>query len=155
MLIEALDVDDVMAHLLITEGFSSVEEVAYVPLEDLTGIEGVDEGTATELQSRARVFLEEQDRRNTDRRKELGVADELAAVPGVTSSMQVILGEKGVKTLDDLADLAADELIEMVGKEALSEEDANAIIMAARAHWFADDAVPAGAAKTQGEGHAA
>jgi N utilization substance protein A len=138
-----------MAHLLITEGFTSVEEVAYVPLEDLTGIEGVDENTATELQSRARTFLEEQDRQNTERRKELGVADELAAVAGVTSSMQVVLGEKGVKTLDDLADLAADELIEMVGKDKLTEEDANAIIMAARAHWFADEP------KTEGEGHAA
>jgi N utilization substance protein A len=155
MLIEALDIDDVMAHLLITEGFTSVEEVAYVPVEDLTGIEGVDEGTASELQSRARVFLEEQDRQNTERRKELGVADELAAVPGVTSSMQVVLGEKGVKTLDDLADLAADELIEMVGKDKLTEEDANAIIMAARAHWFADEPAPAAAANVEGEGHAA
>jgi N utilization substance protein A len=152
MLIEALDIDDVMAHLLITEGFTSVEEVAYVPTEDLTGIEGVDEGTATELQNRARVFLEEQDRRNTERRKELGVADDMAAVPGVTSSMQVALGEKGVKTLDDLADLAADELIEIVGKERLTADDANSIIMAARAHWFVDEA---SAAKTEGEGHAA
>ncbi len=69
--------------------------------------------------------------------------------------MQVVLGEKGIKTLDDLADLAADELIEMIGKDALTEEDANAVIMAARAHWFADDAGAGGDAATQGEGHAA
>jgi len=157
MFIDALGVDDVMAHLLITEGFSSVEEVAFVPAGDLTGIEGFDENTAAELQNRARIFLEEQDRKNTERRRELGVADELAAVPGVTSSMQVILGEKGIKTLDDLADLAADELIELVGKDKLGEDEANAIIMAARAHWFTDEAAPGGdavAAKVEGEGHA-
>ena len=150
MFIDALDVDDVMAHLLVTEGFSSVEEVAFVPTEDLTGIEGFDESVAAELQNRARVFLEEQDRRNTERRRELGVADDLATLPGVTTGMQVTLGEKGVKTLDNLADLAADELIEFVGKDKLSEEDANAIIMAARAHWFADEK-----AADAGEGHAA
>ena len=151
MFIDALDVDDVIAHLLVTEGFSSVEEVAFVPIEDLTGIEGFDENTATELQNRARAFLEEQDKRNTERRRELGVADELAAVPGLTTAMQVTLGEKGIKTLDDLADLAADELIEMVGKDKVSEEDANAIIMAARAHWFEGEK----AAGAPGEGHAA
>jgi N utilization substance protein A len=149
MFIDALDVDDVIAHLLVTEGFSSVEEVAFVPVEDLTGIEGFDENTAAELQSRARAFLEEQDKRNTERRKELGVGDDLAAVHGVTSAMQVALGEKGIKTLDDLADLAGDELVEIVGAEKLSEEDANAIIMAARAHWFeGEDGKP-------GAGHAA
>jgi N utilization substance protein A len=149
MFIDALDVDDVIAHLLVTEGFSSVEEVAFVPVEDLTEIEGFDENTAGELQSRARVFLEEQDKRNTERRKELGVADDLAAIQGVTSAMQVALGEKGVKTLDDLADLAGDELVEIVGADKLSEEDANTIIMAARAHWFeGEDGKP-------GAGHAA
>src|SRR5271167_3388090 len=93
MFIDALDVDDVIAHLLVTEGFSSVEEVAFVPGEDLTGIEGFDESIANELQQRARTFLEEQDVRNSERRRELGVGDELAALPGVTSSMLVIFGE--------------------------------------------------------------
>ncbi len=133
-------VDDVIAHLLVTEGFSSVEEVAFVPPEDLTDIEGFDEGIAGELQQRARVFLEEQDERNTVRRKDLGVADELAAIEGLSSGMLVILGEKGVKTLDDLADLAGDELIEMLGKDSLSLDEANAVIMAARAHWFDGEA---------------
>jgi N utilization substance protein A len=136
MFIDALDVDDVIAHLLVTEGFSSVEEVAFVPTEDLTDIEGFDEGIASELQQRARVFLEEQDVRNDERRKELGVVDALAAIDGLTSSQVVTLGEKGVKTLDDLADLAGDELIDLLGKDSLTLDQANAVIMAARAHWF-------------------
>ena len=136
MFIEALDVDDVIAHLLVTEGFSSVEEVAFVPPEDLTGIEGFDDQVAEELQNRARTYLSEQDERLDAKRKTLGVADEVAAIEGVTVQFLVKLGEKGVKTLDDLADLASDELIDIVGKGELNEDEANAIIMAARAHWF-------------------
>ena len=136
MFIDALDVDDVIAHLLVTEGFSSVEEVAFVPLDDLTGIEGFDEAIAEELQNRARVFLTEQDERYDVKRKELGVTDELAAIDGLSPAMLVKLGDKGVKTLDDLGDLASDELIEIVGKDQLSADQANEVIMAARAHWF-------------------
>ncbi|HVI52437.1 MAG TPA: transcription termination factor NusA [Candidatus Sulfotelmatobacter sp.] len=136
MFIDALDVDDVIAHLLVTEGFSSVEEVAYVPSEDLSDIEGFDESVAEELQQRARTFLEEQDARNAVRCRELGVAEELATIEGLTSTFQVKLGENGVKTLDDLADLAGDELIEILGKDAMTLDQANAVIMAARAHWF-------------------
>jgi N utilization substance protein A len=139
MFIEALDVDDVIAHLLVTEGFSSVEEVAFVPLEDLTDIEGFDESVAAELQQRARIFLEEQDQRNDVRRLELGVADDLAAVEGLSSGMLVTLGEKGIKSLDDLADLAGDELIEHLGKDSMTLDQANEVIMAARAHWFEGD----------------
>jgi transcription termination/antitermination protein NusA len=140
MFIDALDVDDVIAHLLVTEGFTSVEEVAYVPSTELSGIEGFDEEIANELQQRARTFLKEQNERMEARRKELGVSDEIAALEGVTPALLVALGEKGVKTLDDLADLAADELIE-TGKPyvTLEEPAANSIIMAARAHWFADE----------------
>jgi N utilization substance protein A len=147
LFIEALDVDDVIAHLLVTEGFSSVEEVGYVPLNDLAGIEGFDEDIANELQQRARTFLKEQNERLEARRKELGVSDEIAEIAGVTPALLVALGEKGAKTLDDLADLAADELIEIAGAAKLEEKDANAIIMAARAHWFTDEpGAPAGAA---------
>ena len=150
MFIEALDVDDVIAHLLVTEGFTSVEEVAFVPLDDLAGIEGFDEDVAGELQQRARNFLQEQDERFEARRKELGVADEIAAIEGVTPAMLVALGEKGVKTLDDLADLAADELIEIAGAAVkLEEDEANAIIMAARAHWFENE--PARARRSRRE----
>ncbi len=136
--IEALDVDDVIAHLLVTEGFSSVEEVAFVPLEDLTDIEGFDESVAEELQNRARAYLAEQDQRLDSRRKDMGVTDEVAAIQGLTAAQLVKLGEKGVKTLDDLGDLASDELIDIVGKGEMNEEGANAVIMAARAHWFED-----------------
>jgi N utilization substance protein A len=143
MFIEALDVDEVIAHLLVNEGFSSVDEVAYVAIEDLASIEGFDEDVGLELQSRARNFLTEQNARHERRRLELGVEDTLAEIAGLTPAMLATLGENGVKTLDDLADLAGDELIEMVKDVApLGEDDANEIIMAARAHWFADDTAP-------------
>jgi N utilization substance protein A len=147
MFIDALDVDDVIAHLLVTEGFTSVEEVAFVPLSELAGIEGFDETVAGELQQRGRVFLEEQNAMLEAKRKELGVSDEIAALAGMTPALLVAVGEKGVKTLDDLADLAGDELIEMVGNAAkLEPDEANAIIMAARAQWFADEATADAAA---------
>ena len=136
MYIEALDVDDVIAHLLVTEGFTSVEDVACAPPEDLSGIEGFDEDIAAELQQRAQTFLERRDAEFTERRREMGVEEAVAEIEGLTPQMLVALGEKGVKTLDDLADLAGDELIDIVGKDALDEESANAVVMAARAHWF-------------------
>jgi transcription termination/antitermination protein NusA len=139
MFIEALDVDDVIAHLLVTEGFTSVEEVGYVPVAELASVEGFDEDVASELQQRARTFLAEQNERFETKRKELGVSEEIAAIDGMTPALMVALGEKAVKSLDDLADLAADELIEIAGPALkLQEAEANAIIMAARAHWFAD-----------------
>ncbi|MBI1779227.1 MAG: transcription termination/antitermination protein NusA [Proteobacteria bacterium] len=143
MFIEALDVDDVIAHLLVTEGFTTVEDVAFVPLDDLAGIEGFDRDVAAELRERARAFIAERNEKLTEQRKTLGVADEVAAIEGLTPQMLVQLGDKGVKTLDDLADLASDELREIVGADALSEEEANQVIMAARAHWFADEPAPA------------
>jgi N utilization substance protein A len=140
MFIGALDVDDVIAHLLVTEGFTSVEEVAYVALDDLASIEGFDEDVAAELQTRARNFLNEQNEMFERRRQELGVDDALAELEGLSPAMVAKLGESGIKTLDDLADLAGDELIETL-KDAvrITEEQANTIIMAARAHWFADE----------------
>src|SRR5476649_2659029 len=140
MFIEALDIDDVIAHLLVTEGFGSLEEVAFVPLQDLAGIEGFDEEVAGELQERAKVFIERKNQELEARRLELGVTEELASVAGMTPAMLVALGDKGIKTLDDLADLASDELIEIVQPVAkLTEDEANAIVMAARAHWFAEE----------------
>ncbi|HVA15249.1 MAG TPA: transcription termination factor NusA [Stellaceae bacterium] len=155
MFIEALDVDDVIAHLLVTEGFTSVEEVAFVAIEELASVEGFDETVAGELQQRAQVFLQEQNERFETRRKELGVGDDVAAIEGMIPALLVAVGEKGVKTLDDLADLAADELIEMAGTTAkLEEDEANAIIMAARAHWFENEPAaekPAADAASPGE----
>ena len=146
LFIDALDVDDVVAHLLVTEGFSSVEEVAFVPLDDLTGIEGFDEEVANELRDRARAWLEKRDAELTLKWHELGVDERLAEIDGLNPTMLVALGEKGIKTLDDLGDLASDELREMLPDQKLSEADANAIIMAARAHWFEGQPVPAPAA---------
>ncbi|MBW4091149.1 MAG: transcription termination/antitermination protein NusA [Proteobacteria bacterium] len=136
--VEALDVDDVIAGLLVTEDFGSVEELAAVPLEELASIEGFDENIAGELIRRAEAFLERRDTELTEQRMALGVSDEVAALDVLNPAMLVALGEKGVKTLDDLADLASDELIEIVGAEHMDEDTANAIIMAARAHWFDD-----------------
>ncbi|MEQ8709539.1 MAG: transcription termination factor NusA [Rhodospirillales bacterium] len=144
MFVEALDVDEVVAHLLVTEGFRLVEEVAFVPVADLAEIEGFDEDIAEELRNRARVHLETVAAEHESRRLELGVEDEVGEVEGVTSAMLVALGDAGVKTRDDLADLAGDELIEIVGSEQLTEDEANAIIMAARAHWFADEETAGG-----------
>ncbi|GAB4191286.1 MAG: transcription termination factor NusA [Thalassobaculales bacterium] len=138
LFIEALDVDDVIAHLLVAEGFTTVEEVAFVELEELAGIEGFDEDVAAELQNRAQNFLARRDAAFEERRRSLGVDDAVAAIEGMTPALLAALGEKGVKTLDDLGDLAADELIEIAPKNALTEDQANAIIMAARAHWFED-----------------
>src|SRR6516162_3805990 len=142
LFIDALDVDDVIAHLLVTEGFTKVEDVALVPLEDLAGIEGFDEDVANELRERARAFLQAQDERLNVKRRELGVTDEVAAIEGLTPGMLVTLGEAGIKTLDDLADLSGDELVNrgdgILRNFSLGETEANAMIMAARAHWFTE-----------------
>ncbi|MGF1610154.1 MAG: transcription termination factor NusA [Kiloniellales bacterium] len=149
MFIEALDVDDVIAHLLVAEGFVGLEQVAFVPVEELAEIEGFDEEVAQELRARARTFLEEQDRQFEEKRRELGVTDEVAAIEGLNPAALVLLGENGVKSLDDLADLASDELIEMLGDRAPSLDDANVIIMAARAHWFEGEEAPEGGGESR------
>ena len=154
MFIEALDVDDVLAHLLVAEGFSSVEDVAFVPMDDLVSIEGFDPDLANELRQRALNWLAAKEEEHGKRRRELGVSDEVAAIPGLTGAMLVALGEAGIKTLDDLADLSSDELIDkndgVLRSFGLSAEDANAVIMAARAHWFADDASATGTGQAAG-----
>jgi N utilization substance protein A len=136
LFMQALDVDDVIAHLLVAEGFINVEEIADVDTVELAGIEGFDEDVAEELKARAAAWLQREAETQDARRRELGVEDVVAEMSGLPAALLVKLGEGGVKTLDDLADLAGDELVELVGKDALTEEDANVIIMAARAHWF-------------------
>jgi N utilization substance protein A len=147
MFIDALDVDDVLAHLLVTEGFTSVEEVAFVPIEELTDIEGFDEDVANELKARATAYIEEENKKISARLEELGVSPDLAEaeIDGLDPKKIIALAEKGVKSLDDLADLAGDELVEMLGADVIKEGQANAIIMAARAHWFPEGAAEAGA----------
>ena len=141
--IDALNVDDVIAHLLVTEGFTTVEDVAYVPIEDLADVEGLDEQVAEELRNRARNFLEARDEVYTRRRLELGVSDELAEFEVLKPAILVALGEAGVKTLDDLADLSGDELLEIAPQGTLTADRANEVIMAARAHWFREEELPA------------
>ena len=107
---DALDVDEVIAQLLVTEGFATVEDLAFVESYEISDIEGFDEDTAEELQARARDFLEKQAAVLDAKRVELGVLDEVMTVPGVTGAIAVALGEGGVKTVEDLADLATDEI---------------------------------------------
>lgn len=136
LFMRALDVDDMMAHILIQEGFAKVEDIAYIALDELVGIEGFDEELATELQNRAKAYLVAKEETMSQKIKELKITKEVQDIKGLTLEMSVKLGEAGVRTLDDLADLAGDELQEIVGANTLSEPDANAIIMKAREHWF-------------------
>lgn len=137
--IEALDVDEMIAHLLIAEGFSTVDEIALVPLSELAEIEGFDEDVAAELQKRAKDFIAKRNEEFAEKSKTLGIDEQLKTVEGLDQDMILTLAGKGVKTLDDLADLAADELMEMLGENVLSEVEANKVIMKAREHWFAEE----------------
>lgn len=154
-----LDVDETLSQLLVAEGFTSLEEVAYVPVEEIAQIEGLDEDIATELQSRAAEALERREAASREERRKLGVEDALAEIPHLTEQMLVTLGKANIRTLDDLADLATDELVQkkrveprrrepsnrpedkggILADYGLTEEQGNEIIMAARAHWFTDD----------------
>jgi transcription termination/antitermination protein NusA len=156
-----LDVDETLAQLLVAEGFSSLEEVAYVDVSEIAGIEGFDEELGAELQNRAQEALDRREEANRETRRALGVDDAIAEMPHLNEAMLVTLGKAGIKTLDDLADLATDELIQkkrteprrkpipgkvyvepkggVLAEYNLSEEQGNEIIMAARAHWFEDE----------------
>ncbi|APR05035.1 transcription termination factor NusA [Thauera chlorobenzoica] len=126
-----LDVDEDIADILIEEGFSSLEEVAYVPLAEMLDIEAFDEDTVNELRNRARnVLLTEAI--VTEEQLE-NVSDDLLNLEGMEKSLAATLAQKGIRTRDDLADLAVDELVEMAG---IDEERAKALISVARAHWF-------------------
>jgi N utilization substance protein A len=135
----ALDVDDVIAHLLVAEGFGTIEDVAYIPLEELMEIEGFDEAVAQELINRAEGYLKAQEDAFIKQTKEQGIDEQLVSVAGLTPSMALIAAKNGIKTLDDLADLATDELMDIFQGEPITREDAEQIIMAARAHWFDDE----------------
>jgi N utilization substance protein A len=158
-----LDVDETLAQLLVAEGFGALEEVAYVEAEELSTIEGFDEELAAELQNRAAEALERREAAAREERRALGVEDALAEMPYLTEQMLVTLGKAGILTLDDLADLATDELVQkkrseprrrepsnrpedkggVLAEYGLTDEQGNEIIMAARAHWFEDEDAPA------------
>jgi N utilization substance protein A len=174
MFIDSLNVDEVIGQLLASEGFTSVEELALVDTKEVAGIEGFDEDTAAELQTRAREYLAKIEAELDAKRTELGVADELKEVPGVTTAMLVRFGENGVKTVEDLAGCATDDLAGWTERKDgetvreagildgfdLSREDAEALVMQARvkAGWVdeADLAPPpaiedAAASETEAE----
>lgn len=136
MFIETLDVDETLAQLLAAEGFSDYEEVAYVEPEELTAIEGFDEGLVAELQSRAMDAIENKRKEADKKRKELGVSDDLAKMKGLEPAMLVTLGENGVKTMEDFAGFAADELVSpfdgILKDTGLTEAEASDMIMTAR-----------------------
>ena len=166
---EALDVDEMIAQLLASEGFSSIEEVAYVDLDEIADIEGFDEDTAQEIQSRALEYIERQNAEFDAKRRELGVADEVGDVEGVTPKMLVAFGENDVKSVEDLAGCATDYLVgwnETVNGERkhqqgilesfdISADEANDLIMKARlkAGWITEaDLAPAEEEGEEAEG---
>ena len=108
---EALDVDEMVGQVLASEGFAAVEELAYVELDEIASIEGFDEDTASELQTRAREYLERLEGEMDAKRVALGVSDELRTINGMTGQMLVALGEDGIKTMEDFAGCAADDLV--------------------------------------------
>ncbi len=167
MFMEALDVDEFIAQLLTSEGFSSIEEAAYVDIGEIVNIEGFDENTASEIQTRAREYLERKESELDARRKELGVADDLGELEGITTAIMVVLGENGVKSLEDFAECATDDLTgwhEKVDGDAVrhagflddfdvSRADADNLIVAARikAGWFTEEDLRNDEKAAQGE----
>ena len=132
LFIEKLDVDEDVADILVQEGFSSIEEVAYVPLEEMIQIEAFDEDTVKELRSRASAAI-----LTAAIAKEESVvdpADDLKAMEGMDIDMAKLMASKGIVTMEDLAELSVDELLELI---KIDEETAKTLIMTARAPWFA------------------
>lgn len=139
LFVTALNVEEVIAHLLVTEGFTSVDEVAYVPIDDIASIEGFDENLAGELQRRAQTWLETRKTAAEQELRELGMQDDLMNLPGLSPEILMELGKKGIKTLDAFADLSTDEFFELVTDAKISHDEVNQLIMAARKHWFEDE----------------
>ena len=159
LFMEALDVDEMIAQLLASEGFATVEEVAYVPLEEITYIEGFDEDTAQEIQNRARDHLDRENEKLDAQRKEMGVADDLAGLEGITPAMLVRFGENDIISLEDFAGCVTDDLtgwFETVERRRVRQEgildgfdvsadEAENLIMAARvaAGWISQEELDA------------
>jgi N utilization substance protein A len=131
LFMEKLDVDEEVADILIEEGFSSLEEVAYVPLQEMLEIEAFDEDTVNELRNRARDVLLTMELAKEEKVEK--VSQDLRDLEGLTPELIGKLAEGNIQTRDDLAELAVDELVEMTG---VDEEQAKALIMKAREHWF-------------------
>ena len=158
LFMDALDVDEMVAQLLASEGFSSIEELAYVDISEIASIGGFDEETATEIQNRATEFLDAQERELDEERQKLGVEDALYDIPGLSAAMLVALGKDEIKTVDDFAGCVADDLIGWSERKdgetkrfegtlsafPLSREEAEDMIMTARlkAGWITEDDLP-------------
>ncbi len=135
-LIDALVIDEVIAHLLVSEGFKTIETVAYVPIEELKSIEGFDESLAEELKNRALNFIEEKEEELEKERKKLGVEDAIKEIDLLDPEMLVMLGKNNIKSKNDLADLSSEELLDIVGEKLQGIDEANKVIMKAREDWF-------------------
>ena len=132
LFISALDVDEMIAHLLITEGFRTVEEVAFVASSELESIEGFTPELAAELQKRAKDYLAKVEQDYIDNGHKLGMSDDLLKFDFIKRPIIMKLGENGIKSVADLADLASDELVEILGEDTMSERLAGRVIMKAR-----------------------
>jgi len=143
LFVDALDVEEVIAHLLVTEGFTSIEEVAFIPVSDLTAIEGFDENVAQELHNRAEAWLQSQQRENETKLTSLGMDQSLIQFATQNAAIKQDwlekLGENKILTLDDFADLSTAELLEILPDANLSSEEAGQLIMTARSSWFEED----------------
>lgn len=143
LFVDALDVDDMLAQLLCAEDFDSLEDIVSTPLDRFANIEGLDEEIGEELQNRAKEAIAKKKANTKKRVKDLKVEDRLIALVESTkilshNSLEVFMDNK-IVTLDDLAELSGDELLDLLGKNAMSKDEANEIIMKARAHWFKED----------------
>jgi N utilization substance protein A len=132
--ISALDIDNVIAHLLVVEGFTEVEDIALVEASELASIQGFDADLANELQSRAKDFLEKEKARFAEEAKEAGISDDLASFAGLAQGQILELGKNGVKSLAQFADLASDELLEILND--MEAATADELIMKARSQAY-------------------
>ncbi len=171
LFMDALDVDEMVGQVLASEGFAAVEELAYVELDEIASIDGFDDDTAEEIQTRAREFLEKIESEMNAKRLELGVSDDLRQIDGMTSQMMVALGEDGIKTLEDFAGCAADDLIGwserkdgvtkkfegLFSKFDVSRTDAENMVMQARlaVGWITEEEAAAPEASDEADGEQA
>ncbi len=139
LFIEALDVDEVIAHLLVAEGFSSIEEIGQTSVDEMMQIQGFDEEVGAALIDRANSWLDAQAAALKEKSVALGIQEDLLSMEGLSPQQIIKLGEGGVKTKDDFADLASDELVEILGNDSITRKNAEDLIMKARSHWFADE----------------
>ena len=132
LFIRGLDVDEMIAHLLVSEGFRTIEEIAFVDTKELESIEGFNTELATELQNRAKAYLQKVEQDYMDEGHKLGMSDDLLSFDFIKRPNIMKLGQAGIKSLADLADLASDELIEILGEDTMSSRLAGRVIMKAR-----------------------